>query len=331
MQTPLTRDAHIDFPLLCGAMYPCTNPELVAAVSGAGAMGIVQPMSLAYVHGRDFKGGLARIKSLTSRPFGMNLIIEKSSKLYENRARAWLDEALETGVRFFVTALGDPKWVVEKVHAVGGVVYHDVTERKWAEKAVGRGVDGLICVNRDAGGHAGGRTPEELFEALASLGKPLVCAGGVGKPADFARMLALGYAGVQLGTRFIATHECTVHDDYKQAILRARASDIVLTDRISGVPCAIINTPYVQKLGARAGFIARQLLRHPRTKHLMRSYYGVMSIFKLRRAALGGSAYKDYFQAGKSVEGIDRIEPAAEVVRSFAAAVDGASAVTTRA
>jgi nitronate monooxygenase len=294
-------------------------------------MGIVQPMSLVYVHGHEFKAGLERIKAATGRPFGLNLIIEKSAKIYENRARLWLDQALEAGVRFVVTALGDPRWVVEKVHAVGGVVYHDVTERKWAEKALARGVDGLICVNRNAGGHAGGRTPEELFEALAPLGKPLVCAGGVGTPADFARMLAIGYAGVQMGTRFIATTECKVHDDYKQAILRAKASDIVLTDKISGVPCAIIQTPYVAKMGVRAGFIARQLLRHPRTKHLMRTYYGVMSIFKLRKSALGGSAYKDYFQAGKSVDGIDRVEPAADVVRAFAAAVASVGAASGRA
>jgi nitronate monooxygenase len=317
MPTALTRDAHVEVPIICGAMYPCTNPELVAAVASAGALGIVQPMSLETVHGHEFRAGLALIRAATPRPFGVNLIVEKSVKLYEERTRRWLDQSLEAGVRFFVTALGDPRWVVERVHAAGGVVYHDVTERKWADKAVQAGVDGLICVNRLAGGHAGTRTPEELFEALAPLGKPLVCAGGVGAPADFTRMLALGYAGVQMGTRFIATTECKVHDDYKQAILRATADDIVLTDKLSGVPCAIIKTPYVARMGTRAGPLARALLRHRRTKHLMRSFYALSSIWKLRKAALGGSAYKDYFQAGKSVAGIERVEPVAEVVRRF--------------
>src|SRR5690606_9941556 len=146
------------------------------------------------------------------------------------------DIALDEGVRLFVTALGNPRWVVDKVHARGGVVYHDVTERKWAQKALDGGVDGLICVNRRAGGHAGQQDPRALFESLADLGVPLVCAGGIGDEQAFVEALDIGYAAVQLGTRFIATTECRAHDDYKQAIVRAEANDIVLTERISGVP-----------------------------------------------------------------------------------------------
>ncbi len=326
MQTALTRDAKIDVPLICGAMYPCTNPELVAAVSGAGAIGIVQPMSMVYVHGHDFRRGLGLIRSLTDRPFGVNLIVEKTARAYEERSKQWLDQSLEAGVRFFITALGDPRWVVERVHAAGGVVYHDVTERKWADKALAAEVDGLICVNRAAGGHAGTRSAEELFEALSPLGKPLVCAGGVGSAEDFVRMLRLGYAGVQMGTRFIATPECKVHPDYKQAILAAKPDDIVLTDKLSGVPCAIIATPYVKRMGTRAGFVARTLLKGRRTKRLMRMVYSLSSIWKLRRAALRGTSYKEYFQAGKSVGGIDAVEPAADIVRRFAEALGRAAA-----
>ena len=100
-----------DVPLICGAMYPCSNPELVGAVAAAGAMAIVQPLSLIYVHGRDFRTGIQEIKTLAGgRPFGFNAIIEKSAKAYENRMRQWIDIALEEGVRFFVTALGNPEW-----------------------------------------------------------------------------------------------------------------------------------------------------------------------------------------------------------------------------
>ena len=89
-----TKQAGIRTPLLCGAMYPCTNPELVAAVSAAGAMGIVQPVSMTYVYGHDFRTGLRLIKNVTSCPFGMNALIEQSSKLYMNRVRNWIDIAL---------------------------------------------------------------------------------------------------------------------------------------------------------------------------------------------------------------------------------------------
>ena len=321
LSTPFTEQVGIEIPLICGAMYPCSNPELVAAVSAAGGIGIVQPISMNYVHGHDLRDGLRLIRSITDKPIGFNALVEASSKIYLDRMRRWVDIALEEGVRFFITALGKPGWVVERVHAAGGVVYHDVTERKWAERGLDEGVDGLICVNARAGGHAGERQPRALFEELADLGVPLICAGGIGAPEDFREALEMGYAGVQMGTRFIATPECHAHEDYKRAILEARAEDIVHTDRISGVPVAVINSPWIERTGTKAGFVARRMLRHPRFKHWVRSYYSLRSIWQLKRASLRGATYRDYFQAGRSVEGIDAVEPAGDVVRRFAAAL----------
>ncbi|HEY5647994.1 MAG TPA: nitronate monooxygenase, partial [Nitrospiria bacterium] len=126
-ENPFTRQAGIVVPLICGAMYPCSNPELVAAVSEAGGIGIVQPISLTYVHGHDFREGLRLIRRLTKKPIGMNALIEGSSTIYRNRMSRWIDIALEEGVRFFITSLGKPDWVVRRVHAEGGIVYHDVT------------------------------------------------------------------------------------------------------------------------------------------------------------------------------------------------------------
>lgn len=313
-ETAFTRDAKVQYPIVCGAMYPCSNPELVAAASEAGGLGVVQPLSLIYVHGYEFRQGLKKIRELTRKPIGFNAIVEKSSKAYEERMRAWIDIALEEGVRFAVTALGNPKWVVDKFHAVGGVVYHDVTTRDWAQRALDAGVDGFICVNRRAGGHAGRLSAEELFRELHSLGKPLICAGGISTAEEFQQMLKVGYAGIQMGTRFIATQECTAHADYKQAILKAHESDIVWTEKISGVPVAVIRTPYIDKIGTQAGFIAKWLLQGRKTKHWMRLFYTLQSIIQLKKASLQGANYKDYWQAGKSVEHIDSILSAREVI-----------------
>jgi nitronate monooxygenase len=320
LHTAFTRQVGIEVPLICGAMYPCSNPELIAAVSAAGGIGIIQPISMTFVHKRDLRDGIRWIRTQTAKPIGFNAIVEKSSAVYTDRMRKWIDIALEEGVRFFITALGDPRWVVDKVHAAGGIVYHDVTERKWADKALESGVDGLICVNRDAGGHAGTKSARELRDQLAGLGVPLICAGGIGDPESFAEALSLGFAGVQLGTRFIASRECAAHDDYKQAILRAEPSDIVLTERISGVPVAVIKTPYVEKVGTQASPLMKRALRHPKLKHYARMYYSVKSVFELRRASLSGVSYKDFFQAGKSVGGIEAILPAGDIVGQFAAA-----------
>jgi nitronate monooxygenase len=208
------------------------------------------------------------------------------------------------------------------VHAVGGVVYHDVTERKWAQKGIDGGVDGLVAVNARAGGHAGPRSPEALLEELAPFGKPIVSAGGVGTPAEFARHLHLGYAAVQMGTRFIATPECKASDAYKQAIVAAGEDDIVLTERLTGVPVAVIRNAYVERLGTKAGPVARWLLTGRRTKHWMRTWYALNSVRRLKKSLLTDDMSTEYWQAGKSVAGIRAIKPPGEIVREFAAALD---------
>ena len=326
MKTAFTAQVGVDVPLICGAMYPCSNPELVAAVSAAGGIGVVQPLSMEFVFELSLEEGLRRIRALTDRPVGINLIIERSSQVYLKRVRRWLEVALDEGVDFYVTALGDPKFVVDRVRErrPGAVVYHDVTERRFAEKAAAAGVDGLICVNDRAGGHAGTRRPAALFAELEDLGLPLICAGGVGDEGRFVEALELGYAGAQLGTRFIATEECRVHADYKQAVVDAGEDDIVLTERLSGVPVSIIKTPFVEKTGTKAGWLARKLLKGRRTKHWVRAWYSLKSAWQLGRASQRAVTHRDSLQAGKSVEGVTKIEPAGEIVRRFAAALEEA-------
>jgi nitronate monooxygenase len=322
VKTVLTEALGIEVPLICGAMYPCSNPELVAAVSEAGGIGVVQPLSLVFVHKREFRAGMKEIRSLTRKPIGLNVLTEKSlSSVYAKRMSEYVDVALEEGVRFFVTALGNPRWVVDRVRPAGGVVYHDVIDRRWAEKAAAEGVDGLICVNRRAGGHLGKKSPEELHAELADLGLTLVCAGGVGSAEQFREMLAIGYAGVQCGTRFIAATECTAHADYKNAILEADEEDIVPTERVTGVPLAVIRTPFIEKMGTKAGPIGRLMLKGRTTKHWIRAWYTLTSAFRLRGASMKGATSADCWQAGKSVATITSVEPAGEIVRKFAAAL----------
>jgi nitronate monooxygenase len=320
LDTTFTHQAGIAVPIICGPMYPCSNPELVAAVSDAGGLGIVQPVSLTYVHGYDFVAGLRYIRSLTSQPIGMNALIEKSSRRYHERMVRWVEQALEEGVRFFITSLGNPDWVVKRVHAVGGLVYHDVTERKWACKGHDTGVDGLIAVNNRAGGHAGMHSAQQLYDELADLALPLICAGGIGCEVDFLAALRTGYAGVQMGTRFIATDECKVPSPYKTAIVRAHETDIVLTERLTGIPVSVIRTPYIEHLGLKTGPFERWMLHGRKRKYLMRMLLFLRALRQLKQAVLDDSGAHDYWQAGKSVTGINNIKSAAEIVNAFAKA-----------
>ncbi|MES1260057.1 MAG: nitronate monooxygenase, partial [Gemmatimonadota bacterium] len=287
--TPFMRQVGIEVPLICGPMYPCSNPELVAAVSEAGAIGVVQPISLTYVHGYEFRAGLRYIRTLTSKPIGFNALIETSSKMYHERMTQWVSIALEEGIRFFITSLGNPKWVCDRVHAAGGVVYHDVTEKRWAQKGIDGGVDGLIAVNNRAGGHAGRLSPRELYDELAGFGVPLVSAGGVSTTTEFLDDLAIGYAAVQMGTRFIATTECRASDAYKLAIVNADERDIVLTERLTGVPVSVIGNDYIRRLGTHAGPFARWMLRGRRTKRWMRTWYGLNSVRRLKAGLMKSS------------------------------------------
>lgn len=316
-QTEFTKLLGIQYPLICGAMYPCTNPELVASVSRAGGIGIIQPLSFMYVHKVGLRQGIQQIKALTDKPFGFNVLTEQSSKTYQKKMQEWMDIALEEGCKFFISALGNPKWIVEKAKQVNGVVFHDVTEKKWAQKALDSGVDGLICVNQRAGGHAGQKSPQDLYNELKDFNVPLICAGGIGSEKSFNQALSMGYSGVQMGTRFIASNECHAHMDYKQAIVKAKEEDIVLTEKLTGVPVAIINTPTVQKVGTKASGLAKYMLKHPKFKHWIRLFYSLKSFYFLKHASLKGFSYQDFWQAGKSVDEIHEIESASDIVERF--------------
>ena len=323
IQTKFTDHAGVEYPIICGAMYPCSNPELVSAASNGGGLAIMQPVSLTYVHGWDLRKGIKYIKSMTNKPFGFNALIEKSNKIHIERMSVWIDIALEEGIRFFVTSLGKPDWVCKKVHTVGGVVYHDVTPRHWAKKGKDSGVDGLICVNNRAGGHLGDQSKEQMFEELHDMNLPLICAGGVGGEDELNDALRLGYDGVQMGTRFIATDECNTSDNYKRAIIEANEEDISWTKRISGVPISVIKTKNFRQENS---WLVRKLLSG-KFKHLARTFINSISYWRLKSIKQsdeknGSPKSTELYSAGKSVGAIDNTVSATVIMRELGESIN---------
>jgi len=318
-RTRFTEHAEVEHPIICGAMFPCSNPELVAAAANGGGMSILQPVSLTMVHGFDKPDlnqglieGIQLIRSLTDKPIGFNALIEAGNERYLTRMSNWIDIALDQGIRFFVTSLGKPDWVCERVHSKGGIVYHDVTNRFHAKKGIDCGVDGLICVNDRAGGHLGTTSMEGMFEELRDLDIPLICAGGIGSELELRHALDTGYEGVQMGTRFIATSECTAPQAYKDAIIKSSEDDIDWTVKLTGVPVSVIKTPSFRR---ENNWLVRKLLSS-RFKHRIRWILNTISFRRWRIMSKKRKAdSKDIWSAGKSVDTIHSIESATTIMK----------------
>lgn len=268
------KDTGASIPVVCGPMYPGSNPELIAAVSEAGGFGVVQPLSLTSLYGHDFREGLKFIKKLTKKPFGVNFtIFGGANQKYHDQMKKWMDISIEEGVKFFLTSLGKPNEIVKVAKQNGIRVYHDVPNKKVALAMVDCGVDGLNCINWRAGGQTGIQSAEKFIEDLKDVKIPLICAGGIGNKDDYKKVLEMGYAGVQLGTRFLASKECIVTNNYKQAIVDSEEKDIVWTNKIAGNNSSVIKTKDIMRGGLRTGPIINFMLRNPKLKKIRKNVF----------------------------------------------------------
>ena len=144
---------------------------------------------------------------------------------------------------------------------------------------------------------------------------PLLCAGGVGDEYSFHRALAEGYAGVQMGTRFLATHECQVTNSYKQGIVAASSNDIVLTNKLAGTESSVIRTPMVEAGGLRVNAFLSFLLRQPMTKSYARMFLLSQSVNSYKKATFDET--HQVWQAGKGVRDIKEVEHVADIMTRF--------------
>jgi nitronate monooxygenase len=303
-------------PVVCGPMYPGSNPELVAAVSDSGGFGVVQPVALTSLYGHDFREGLQLIKQLTDKPFGVNFtIFGGANKKYHEQMKQWMEISIEEGIKFFLTSLGKPDAVVKTAKEHGIKVYHDVPNKKVALAMRDSGVDGLNCINWRGGGQTGIQAAEQFMEELHDIDIPLICAGGIGNAKDFQQALKLGYAGVQLGTRFLATNECMITDSYKQAIVDSSEDDIVWTNKIAGNNSSVIKTDDIMRGGLQTGPVINYMLRKPSLKKYARMWLMSKGIRNYSKTAFSDDV--KFWQAGKGLGNITSVESVADVMKKF--------------
>ncbi|MFT6807526.1 MAG: nitronate monooxygenase [Saprospiraceae bacterium] len=310
------QDTGATTPIVCGPMYPGSNPELVAAVSEAGGFGVVQPVALTSLYGHDFREGLQLIKKLTDKPFGVNFtIFGGANKKYHEQMKEWVEISIEEGVKFFLTSLGKPHEIVKIAKQNDIKVYHDVPNKKVALAMRDAGVDGLNCINWRGGGQTGIQSAEQFMEELHDIGIPLVCAGGIGDESDYKKALDMGYAGVQMGTRFLATKECIITDSYKQAIVDSNEQDIVWTNKVAGNNSSVIKTADVMRGGLRTGPVINYMLRRPKLKKYARMYLMNKGLKNYSKTAFDDNV--QFWQAGKGVGNITSVTSVADVIRDY--------------
>ena len=211
--------------------------------------------------------------------------------------------------------MGNPKQVIEKAHKYGAKVFCDITNTEHAKKANELGCDGFIAVGQGAGGHAG---PYPLQVLVPSLKKkfpdtPVVAAGGIAGGAGVLSALAAGASGVSIGTRFIASEEAQVSQAYKKAVVDSDMSDIVMTTKISGTPCTIINTAEAKRIGYEQNFVERFLSKNKKTKKWFKMLVQLRGLNWLEKS-VGSGNYNSLWCAGQSVELIEDIQSCEKII-----------------
>jgi nitronate monooxygenase len=309
----LTSLLNITHPIIIAPMFLVSNTKMVIEGMKSGIAGCIPALN--YRTLEELRAAIIELKEakVAGGSFGFNLIVNKSNVKYKEQLRILCEEKVD----FIITSLGSPEETIKEAHKVGIKVFCDVTDLSFARKVESSKADALIAVNNLAGGHRGDIDPEALIKELnENTSLPVISAGGVGNKADIDKMLSYGAVGVSVGSPFIASNESGVSQEYKQACVDFGAKDIIMTERISGTPCTVINTPYVQKVGTKQPWIERFLYKNKSLKKwvkMFRFYIGM----KATEKAATQVTYKTVWVAGPSIEDTKAILPLADIVKKL--------------
>ena len=310
--TALTKMIKVKYPIIMAPMFLVSNAKMVIEACQSGVAGTVPALN--YRNDEDFRKALQQIKDgVGDLAYGVNLIVNKSNIRFQEQ----LKTCVEFRVPFIITSLGSPQTTIEACKGNGMKVFCDVIDVAYALKVQAMGADAVIAVNNEAGGHAGNLSPEQLIPLLIKECKiPVISAGGVGDRKGLDRMLTLGAAGVSVGSPYIASVEAPVSHEYKQAIVDYGAKDIVRTTKLSGTPCTVINTPYVQQLGLQQNWLEKMLSQNKSIKKYIKMLTFYKGMKALEKAAFSAT-YQTYWCAGQSIEHVSAIKPVAEITRGL--------------
>lgn len=309
----LTSLLNITHPIIMAPMFLVSNTKMVIEGMKSGVAGCIPALNYRTLD--ELKSSIHELKAakVPGGSFGYNLIVNKSNVKYKDQLRVLCEE----GVDFIITSLGSPEETINEAHKVGIKVFCDVTDLAFAQKVESLGADALIAVNNLAGGHRGNLDPKTLIKELnKNTSLPVISAGGVGNKSDLDKMISYGAVGVSVGSPFIASIESDVSQEYKQACVDYGANDIVMTERISGTPCTVINTPYVQKVGTKQTWLETVLNKNKVLKKWVKMIRFNIGMKATEKAATQVT-YKTVWVAGPTIENTKEILPVKDIVSNL--------------
>ncbi|MDD5938521.1 MAG: nitronate monooxygenase [Clostridiales bacterium] len=282
-----------EFPFIQGGMANIATGDFAAAVSSAGALGLIGSGGM---DTETLRRHIRRCKELTDKPFGVNLML--MNPCVDEQAQLLIDEH----VQVVTTGAGNPGKYVPRWKDAGMKVFPVVAASILAQRLTRYGIDGVIAEGTESGGHVGEMTTMALVpQVVDAVDVPVIAAGGIADGRQVAAAACLGACGVQIGTCLLVSRECPIHDNYKQALLKAKDSDTMVTGRTTGAPVRVLKNK-----------MAKEYVRMEK-EHLPLAELEKLTLGSLRRAVFDGDLDTGSFMAGQVAGQLHEIRPLRDI------------------
>lgn len=299
MENKITQLLGIKYPVLQGGMAWIAESTLASAVSNAGGAGIIAGGSAPIDY---LRGEIRKCKELTDKPFGVNVM------LMSPNADDLAQLVIEEKVAFVTTGAGNPGKYISAWKDAGIKVIPVVPSVALAKRLERIGADAVIAEGTESGGHIGQNTTMCLVpQVVDAVDVPVIAAGGIADGRGFAASFMLGAQGVQIGTRFLAAEECQIHENYKNAVIKAKDTDNAITGFYSGSPCRCIKSKYTK------------MLQDMEKRAAPPEDFEALTVGSLRKAVVDGNTDEGSMLCGLIAGMVNEVKPASEIIKEITA------------
>ena len=286
-----------EFPFIQGGMANIATGEFAAAVSNAGALGLIGSGGM---NADSLRENIRRCKALTDKPFGVNLMLMNPA--VDEMAKVVIEE----GVKVVTTGAGNPGKYIPAWKEAGIIVIPVVAAAVLAKRLTRYGIDAVIAEGTESGGHVGEMTTMALVPQVAdAVSVPVIAAGGIADGRQLAAAYALGACGVQIGTCLLVSEECPIHPNYKQALLKASDTDTIVTGRTTGAPVRVLKNK-----------MAKEYIRMEK-ENIPLAEREKLTLGSLRRAVFEGDTEMGSLMAGQVAGQLHEIRPVRAILEEL--------------